>query len=77
MHPTIALQEARKVANRAYADNGKDVNHPCYVSAMAEVKRLCDVVDGLKAKEEFCSVDSGFHRYRTRDGRIMNTASRR
>ncbi len=63
------LKSARATANTAYAQNGKDVNHPVFLEAMVIVKYLCARLDALAPKEEFCSVDSGEHRLRLSNGR--------
>lgn len=46
---------------------------PEWEAAMVIVRALCAQVDAAKPQEEFCSVDSGWHRTRLRDGRIISS----
>ena len=39
--------------------------------AMAIVRSLVEQIDSAKPKEEFCSIDSGIHRTRLLDGRVI------
>jgi len=40
-------------------------------AAMQIVRDLCEAIDSQRPQEEFCSVDSGFHRTRLNSGRII------
>lgn len=40
-------------------------------AAMEVVRVICAKIDAAKPREEFCSVDSGFHRTRLSNGRVI------
>ncbi len=44
---------------------------PEWEAAMQIVRDLCAKIDAARPVEEFCSVDSGFHRTRLRNGKII------
>jgi hypothetical protein len=44
---------------------------PEWEAAMEVVRGLCAKIDAAKPREEFCSVDSGWHRTRLLNGRIV------
>jgi hypothetical protein len=53
------------------AVNAETFGTEAWESKMVVVRYLCDLIDSAKPKEEFCSVDSGFHRTRLSSGRII------
>lgn len=63
---TKQLTEARREVNRHAF--GTDA----WETGMVEVRRLVAAIDAQRAPEEFCSVDSGVHRTRLRDGRVVS-----
>lgn len=63
------LEAARQVAREAYAAQG--VKSEQYEAAMDKVRAIISAIEEKRAPEEFCSVDSGSHRTRLLDGRVI------
>lgn len=63
------LEAARAKANKAYDTFG--FKSAQYEKAMKKVRSLVDEMNAKMQPEEFCSVDSGFHRTRLLSGRIV------
>lgn len=51
--------------------NGLTFGTKEWEAAMELVRVLCAKIDAAKPREEFCSVDSGFHRTRLLNGRVI------
>jgi hypothetical protein len=70
---TIALQSQLKAAEAVV--NAIDYNANSWEAewekAMASVRQLRDQISAAKPVEEFCSIDSGIHRTRLLNGRVI------
>jgi hypothetical protein len=64
---TLAIQ----LKNARIAVNAQTFGTEAWEAKMQIVRYLCDLIASAKPKEEFCSVDSGFHRTRLLSGRII------
>lgn len=49
---------------------------PEWEAAMAVVRELCAEIDAARPREEFFSLDSGFHRTRLPSGKIIGSGAR-
>ncbi len=64
-------QVAVKIENARKKVRALEFVTDAWENAMQVVRDLCAMHDSMNEPEEFCSIDSGFHRSRLTSGRIV------
>lgn len=69
MTTTATLQSQLKTARATV--NELEFGTDAWEAAMVAVRTLVDQISAAKPAEEFCSIDSGIHRTRLLNGRVI------
>lgn len=64
-------EQTKKLAAARQRVNELTFGTPEWEAAMVVVRDLCAQIDAARPREEFCSVDSGVHRTRLPNGRVV------